>query len=145
MTMIRNSVAGVLFGAILTGPLAAVAGSDNSHRTPAADVEWIQTPFGPLASPVVGDFTAGQHVTFVKFAAGTKTETHTHSNDYTGFVISGVTRHYVSGKPKTETDLPAGSHWFIPANLTHISACMPGEDCVMALFQTDAFDFLPAK
>ncbi len=119
--------------------------ADNSTRTPVNQLQWIETPFGPLASPVRGNFAEGQHITYIKFGAGMKTPVHTHSHDYTGIVVSGVTRHFVPGKPETEVELPAGSHWFIPAELPHVSECLAGEDCVMALFQNENFDFKPTN
>ena len=74
-----------------------------------------------------------------------KTPIHTHSHDYIGVVISGVTRHYLPEKPSTKTKLATGSHWNIPANVEHISECLPEADCVMALYQDCNFDFLPSK
>lgn len=128
--------------AVIFGGSVAIAG-DASHRTPADAVAWGETPFGPLASSVSGDFSAGQHITFIKFPAGLKTPVHTHSHDYVGIVISGVTRHFEPGKPETEVDLPVGSHWSIPADLPHVSECLPGADCVMAIYQDESFDFHP--
>lgn len=130
--------------ALLFGSALAYAG-ETATRTPAAEIAWDETPFGPLASSVSGDFSAGQHITFIKFPAGMQTPIHTHSHDYVGIVISGVTRHYEPGKPETEVDLPAGSHWSVPAGLSHISKCLPGTDCVMAIYQDESFDFHPTN
>lgn len=116
-----------------------------SRHTAAQEVQWGKTPFGPLASPISGNFAEGEHITFIKFPAGMKTPLHTHSHDYVGIVISGVTRHFTPGKPETKKPLPQGSHWFIPANLPHVSECLPGADCVMALYQANAMDFVPAQ
>ena len=121
------------------------AGEDKTTRTPAADLQWGKTPFGPMASPVFGNFAEGAHVTFVKFTSGMKTPVHTHSHDYVGVVITGATRHYVPGKPETKTLLPAGSHWFIPGNQPHVSECVEGTDCIMALYQSKNFDFKPVE
>ena len=116
-----------------------------SSRIAVESIKWGKTPFGPLASVVNGDFSKGKHITLIKFSAGMKTPIHTHSHDYVGIVISGITRHYLPGKPETKTKLAAGSHWSIPANIKHISECLPGADCVMALYQENNFDFLPSK
>ena len=123
------------------------AGSDiaKSHHTAADEVNWVQTPFGPMASPVSGDFSKGEHITFIRFEAGMSTPLHTHSHDYVGVVLSGVTRHYTPGRPETEKALPAGSHWFIPGNLPHVSECLPGAECVMVLYQSDNMDFHPVQ
>lgn len=132
------------FAASFFGSTLAHAG-ETATRTPAEEIAWGKTPFGPLASPVSGAFSAGQHITFIKFPAGMQTPVHTHSHDYVGIVISGVTRHFEPGKPETEVDLPAGSHWSIPAGLSHISECLPGTDCVMAIYQDESFDFHPTN
>ena len=130
--------------ALLFGSTIAFAG-DKATRTPAGKITWGQTPFGPLASPVAGDFSAGQHITFIKFPAGMQTPVHTHSHSYVGIVVSGVTRHFEPGRPETEVDLPTGSHWSIPGGLPHISACLPGADCVMAIYQDKQLDFHPTN
>ena len=110
--------------------------------TPTSDLKWVETPIGPMASPVSGDFTKGAHVTYLKFPAGAKTPLHTHSADYVGIVISGNTRHAVKGVPDSERILPPGSHWSLPANVEHVSECLPGAECVVALIQNVKFDFL---
>lgn len=122
----------------------ALAG-DASKRTAVEELKWSKTPFGPMASPVYGDFAKEGHVTYVKFPSGMKTPLHIHSHDYVGVVLSGTTRHYTPGKPKTETLLRAGSHWFMPGNQPHISECLDGEECIMALYQSANFDFKPVN
>ena len=111
-------------------------------NTPTSDLKWVETPVGPLASPVSGDFTKGPHITYLKFPPGTKTPLHTHSADYVGIVISGNTRHTVKDVPETDRILPPGSHWFMPANVEHVSECIAGAECVVALIQNAKFDFL---
>ncbi len=113
-------------------------------NTPTSDLQWVETPIGPMASPVSGDFTKGAHITYLRFPAGAKTPLHTHSADYVGIVISGNARHTVKGVPETKRILPPGSHWFMPANVEHVSECIPGAECVMALVQDEKFDFLEA-
>ena len=111
-------------------------------NTPTSDLPWVETPIGPMASPVSGDFTQGAPITYLKFPPGAKTPLHTHSADYVGIVLSGNARHTVKGIPETERILPPGSHWFMPANVEHVSECVPGAECVMALIQGEKFDFL---
>ena len=122
--------------------LAALAESTRhpTNATPA-ELHWADTGLGPLASSVSGDFSRGAHVTYMKFAPGMKTPLHTHSADYTGIVVSGNARHTVKGVAGTEKILPPGSHWFMPANVEHVSECLPGTECIFALIQNDKFDF----
>ena len=116
-----------------------------STRLPASALQWTTLPNGRQVSPVSGDMKTGAHITFIKFTPGMKTAPHIHSNDYVGIVVKGTARHYEPGKPETETVLPAGSHWAIPANVVHISECLPGSECVFAINQNAAFDVKPAK
>ena len=142
---VKRAGQGLVVLAVLCGnavPAAEVA--DTSTRTPAGELQWVDIG-GPQAANVSGDFATGQHVMLVKFAAGMTTPLHVHSHDYVGVVVSGVARHSIPGKPETEVDLPAGSHWSIPANLPHISECLPGAECVFALYQYDAFDFITVQ
>ena len=148
------AVALFLAATLSTGP--AAAGDDKKSaiksvtahsgqapsNTPTSDLPWVETPIGPMASPVSGDFTKGAHITYLRFPPGAKTPLHTHSADYVGIVLSGNARHTVKGIPETERILPPGSHWFMPANVEHVSECVPGAECVMALIQGEKFDFL---
>lgn len=126
----------------LTSPVLAEELTDTSSRTPLGAITWLPTPFGPDAAPVMGDFSKGRHVTLVRFPAGMKTPVHIHSGDYTGIVVTGTARHYAPGHPETEIDLVPGSFWSMPGNLPHISECLPGADCIFALFQDTPFDFV---
>lgn len=152
--MVKNvfTVAGVVVIGMISACSSTSANSKSdkladpqSSRVAVENLQWNKTPFGPEASVVSGDFSKGGHITFIRFPAGMKTPIHTHSHDYIGIVISGVTRHYLPGKPETKTRLAAGSHWNIPANVQHISECLPGTECVMAIYQDNNFDFLPSK
>jgi quercetin dioxygenase-like cupin family protein len=132
-----------LVGAALSG--AALATEPGTTRTPVGDIKWLDTGFGPQASPVVGDFTKGKHVSLIKFKAGFKTPLHTHSHDYVGIVVTGKARHFEPGKPETETVLTPGSTWSVKGNVPHISECLDGEDCIFALSQDAAFDIHPVQ
>lgn len=115
----------------------------NATHASASELAWTRTPFGPDVTPVSGDFANGRHITLVKFPAGMITPVHTHSADYVGVVISGVTMHWLPGEPQTQKRLPVGSHWSIPGGREHVSECLPGADCVMAIYQAEAFNFQP--
>jgi beta-alanine degradation protein BauB len=112
---------------------------------PVEDLTWTQTPIGPDASPVAGDFTKGKHVTLLRFPGKFKTPVHTHGADYVGLVLSGSARHFIAGDPKTQKVLKAGSFWTMPAGLEHVSECVSTEPCVFALIQDAKFDFVPVK
>lgn len=142
----KNLTTTAVLGICITATaVAGQLGDAQFSHTASSEIKWGPTPFGPEAAAISGDFSSGQHITYIKFNAGMKTPVHTHSHDYVGLVISGTTRHWVAGKEKTQKLLPAGSYWSIPANVEHVSECLDGNDCVMAIFQSQAFDFLPVN
>ena len=132
-----------LAGAILCLAFSTSHAAD-LRVTPANKVTWLDTPFGVQAAPVMGDFSKGKHITFIKFKAGTSTPAHVHSHDYVGIVVKGRGVHYVPSDKKP-TPLRPGSTWTVPANVEHISGCLKGEDCVFALYQDEPFDYVESK
>ena len=139
----------VFCGACLAGSATTVAAGSASAkqttRAPFTELKWKKLPNGRQISAVYGNMKKGGHTTFIKFTPGMKTAPHTHSNDYVGIVVKGTARHYEPGKPETETVLPPGSHWAVPANTVHISECLPGAECIFAIRQNAAFDIKPAS
>lgn len=127
-----------LFGTAQAGQLL----DELNHVTPP-EIEWKVSPFGPETWSLQGDFLTGAHVTYIKFPAGTVTPLHIHSADYLGIVIAGTTRHTIQGELESSKILPPGSHWFIPANAEHVSECLSGFECIMAITQATSFDFIP--
>ena len=116
-----------------------------STRTSISELNWTEVSKGRWVSPVYGDMKTGKHITFIKFAPGMKTGPHIHSNDYVGIIVKGTARHYQPGFPETETVLPLGSHYAIPGEVVHISECLPGSECVFAIYQEAPFDRKPVK
>jgi len=131
----------------LIGTTMAVAATPSqlppTSHTGTAELHWVNSGFGPAVSPVAGDLGSGRHITYVKFDAGMATQLHTHSQDYVGIVLTGTAMHWEPGKPETRKPLTTGGHWFIPANVPHISECLPDSECIMAIYQQKAFDFKP--
>ena len=148
LNVARNVLLGSAFASIFAISAIVDAGqvdaTEDTH-TALDEIKWGPTPFGPEAAIVSGDFSSGKHISYIKFTAGMKTPMHTHSQPYIGLVISGTTKHWIPDQPNTEKLLPAGSHWSIPANVEHVSECLDGSDCVMAIFQEQAFDFIPVN
>jgi quercetin dioxygenase-like cupin family protein len=147
-TSLRISLLVVICGmvAAMTGvALGASHAGKQATRTPLSDVKWTKSPLGVEVFAAFGDASKGPHLTYIKFTPGQKTPVHTHSADYTGVVVSGTGRHHLPGKPETQTDLPAGSTWFMPADLPHISECMPGAECIFAVYQQGPNDFIEVK
>lgn len=121
---------------------ANVLAESGTAYTEASELAWVKAPFGPDVSMVNGDFSKEGHITYVRFPAGFATPLHTHSHDYVGVVITGVSMHWEPGKPETKKKLSAGAHWFMPENVKHVSECLPGAECIMAIYQKAAMDFI---
>lgn len=138
-----------LIATSFTSALSAASGPVNAGErvthSPVDQLKWLQTPSGREVSLVAGDIEKGPHTTFVKFAPGMKTEPHTHSHEYYGIVVKGVARHYEPGRKDSQVVLHAGSHWAVPANIVHVSECLPDSECVFAISQEAFFDFKPAN
>lgn len=142
----KGSLAGVFCVCLLNADVSLAQDENRmSTRTTVNELNWHAVSDGRSVSPIYGDMKSGKHITFVKFAPGLKTEPHTHSKDYVGIVVKGTMRHHQPGFPETNTLLPTGSHWSMPANVVHISECLPGSECVFAMYQEAAFDRKPAK
>ncbi len=143
----KKNLPALVLAAITLGAVTSVYSNSESGTvyTGATELKWMDSGFGPTVSPINGDFSKGRHVTYVKFSAGMKTPLHTHTHDYVGIVLSGVSMHWEPGKPETKKPLSAGAHWFMPGNVAHVSECLPGTECIMAIIQKQNMDFLPAK
>lgn len=113
--------------------------------TPAASVPYQDTEYGPKIAGAEGDFSKGAHMSFVRIPAGFVSPLHIHSHDYVGVVVAGVTRHYPAGGRDGAPDLAPGSVWSVPAELPHVTECLPEADCVMLIHQAAAFDLIPVK
>lgn len=121
--------------------VGALGASEPSH-TATTELRWSPAPVpGASLSVVWGNPMAGAHGTYMRFPGGAATKVHTHSHSYRGVVITGSMRHWVEGQPETKKALPPGSHWTMPANVSHVSECLPGVECVALVTQEAAFDF----
>lgn len=139
--MISRTICSAFAATLLALP--AIAETATVSATPVSKLAWAESGFGPMVSNVVGDMSQGQHLGYIRFTAGFVSPLHSHGADYTGIVVSGTTRHYEPGKRDLAVDLPAGSTWSIPGGLPHVSECLPGAECIMAIYQTESFDIRP--
>jgi len=89
-----------------------------------------------------GDRAKGSHGTFGRFPGGAASPRHTHSGSYHGVVISGLMTNPFDGETKPPQMGP-GSHWFVPAGASHITACISTEPCTFYFHAEGLFDFTP--
>ena len=128
-------------GVTITTVVAAENDAPKITYTLFNDTKWIELPGSRAVANVKDDFTKGAHLKLLKLSPGNKTVVHTHSHSYTVMVIKGFARHYEPNKPETQVILPAGSTWFIPANVPHVSECLAESVCIFATQSDGAFDF----
>ncbi|WP_307704238.1 cupin domain-containing protein [Variovorax paradoxus] len=78
---------------------------------------------------------------FVEFPAGKNNPPHFHTQSLPTVVLSGV--FYAVFEDGKKVLYPAGSYYYIPGKLPHLSGCEPGANCVLFQYQNDHFDLVP--
>jgi quercetin dioxygenase-like cupin family protein len=86
-----------------------------------------------------GDPKTGAYTQMRRVRAGTDNGPHTHSNQITDVVISGVW--YIGADDASAKDLGPGSVGTVPPNWVHVSGCRPGSDCIFFQVGKGKFDF----
>lgn len=110
------------------------------------EVKWIESPGGPKMAVLSGDLNKGPYVALLQLPAGSESPWHSHTGDYEAIQISGTTRHWMRGEDGTRAKkLPPGSYWMMPGGPEHVTACDPGADCLVAIWQKTRFDALPGR
>lgn len=99
---------------------------------------------GTIEAATVEGMLNGAHGTFVRIPVGDETVSHTHTNTYHGVVVKGIVENPVNGNISPK-QLPAGSFWYQPGKQEHITRCSEDSDepCVVFIFQSENFDFIP--
>ena len=113
---------------------------------PARDIKWraIAGTGGIRAADVRGSITGnGPYEAFVEFPAGKNNPPHFHTQSLPTVVLSGV--FYAIFEDGKKVLYPAGSYYYIPGKLPHLSGCEPGANCVLFQYQNDHFDLVPTK
>ena len=111
---------------------------------PAKDMKWREIPGtgGIRAADMRGSITGnGPYEAFVEFPAGKNNPPHFHTQSLPTVVLSGV--FYAVFEDGKKVLYPAGSYYYIPGKLPHLSGCEPGANCVLFQYQNDHFDLVP--
>ncbi|HVE82951.1 MAG TPA: DUF4437 domain-containing protein [Myxococcales bacterium] len=133
------AAAAAAIGALAAGPKAAPARPEQS--VPLTELKF-ETPFGPTGpqfATIWGDRNKTEHGSFLKIAAGSPAQVHTHALDSYGVVITGNMTHVTEGRPGKL--LGPGGWWFMPANVPHQSICHPGIDCLVFIHNPGPFSY----
>lgn len=130
---------------VLCSCLAATVSAESAAASRAAPSDQITfeqiAPFVQMGA-AWGDRATSAHGTFGRFPGGAASPPHTHSGAYHGVVISGVMTNPFEGEPNPPR-MKAGSYWYVPAGMEHVTACVSEEPCVFYFHADGAFDFTP--
>jgi hypothetical protein len=117
--------------------------------TYAQDLKW--EPVGPLDENGRGIFVCllygdlkkkGPTHFLMKYSAGVRAPSHSHSGDYYAVVVSGRIRHFIESENEYRV-LTSGSAWFQRGNVPHQDHCVGPDDCILAIFWPQGFDVTP--
>jgi hypothetical protein len=97
------------------------------------------TPFLKFSDAFADRTKPGPHGTFGMIPAHTASPQHTHSVAYHGVVVKGVLINPFNGDPNPPR-LSAGSYWYVPANIPHVTACVSDEPCLFYTHMNGPFD-----
>jgi quercetin dioxygenase-like cupin family protein len=151
-TRLLSTLSLVLAACALTPAFAAshdkgpgkAAAHEKLVSLPASDLKWREIPGtgGIRAADVRGSITGkGPYEAFVEFPAGKNNPHHFHTQNLPTVVLSGV--FYAIFDDGKKIRYPAGSYYYIPGKLPHLSGCEPGASCVLFQYQNDHFDLVP--
>ncbi len=124
---------------------AAFAGAPKKAitATPAEEMKWQPmvpgNDKGPQLAQAWGNGKSGSSAFFLRIPGGYTSPMHAHTADYHGVMLQGTSSHPAEGETG-EKQLPAGSHWTVPAGLPHVNKCAAGADCLMLVSYTGKFD-----
>lgn len=138
-------VAGSIAGAVFVAGVAVGKTTVAPKFVAAEEVKWDDVG-GPKLGQLTGDYKKGPYGGLLKIPAGYTSPFHAHTGAYEAVQISGTSSHWVRGEDGTKAKkMTPGSYWSMPAKLEHVSACAPGADCVMYVWQKTKFDIVSGK
>lgn len=107
-----------------------------------SDLKWTSLPEMPgmEIAALSGDPKTGAYTQMRRVRGGTDNGPHTHSNELTDVIISGVW--YIGADAASARDLRPGSVAVVPANWVHVSGCRAGSDCIFYQEGKGKFEFV---
>ncbi len=83
-----------------------------------------------------------KHGALMRVPAGFESPLHRHSRDERVIMISGTSIHWTEDESHDGASVTtAGDSMVMPAEINHVSAAAPGEDCIEFITQDGPFDF----
>ena len=136
--LVTTMVAG---GAFLAGVAVGKTPPKTATFTAHEEMKWDDLG-GPKMASISGDYKKGAYSGLLKIPAGFTSPMHSHTGEYEAIQILGTSTHWGEGEDgKAAKKMTPGSHWKMPGKLPHISACAPGADCVIYIWQKAKFDY----
>lgn len=108
--------------------------------------EQVFEPLNPMIemAGAWGDRATGQHGTFGTFQPDFMSPFHAHTGAYHGVVIEGVMTNPFEGEANPPEMVP-GSYWYVPAGVSHATACVSETPCRFYFHADESFDFIIAE
>jgi hypothetical protein len=128
-------------GAFVAGVAVGKTPAKTAAYTSHEEMKWDDLG-GPKMSNITGDYKKGAYGGLLKIPGGFTSPMHTHTGDYEAIQVMGTSTHWIEGEDgKAAKKMTPGSYWKMPGKLAHISACAPGADCVIYIWQKAKFDY----
>jgi quercetin dioxygenase-like cupin family protein len=155
MNLLNKNLTRILFALAITAAAASPSLADTAKKAekknpetlvsvPASEMKWreLAGTGGIRVADMRGSVTdGGAYEGFVEFPAGKHNPHHFHTQALPTVVLSGV--FYAVFDDGKKVQYPAGSYYYIPAKVPHLSGCEPGPNCVLFQYQRDKFDLVP--
>jgi quercetin dioxygenase-like cupin family protein len=108
----------------------------------ADQAQYTERTKGVSMAAIWGDFSTGAHGTFTRFAPGTDSGMHTHTNDVWIVVLKGA---YLYKDDAGEKRVAAGDFLRVPGGHKHWSGGDAKEGALFYEESSGKFDLIPAK
>lgn len=142
--MTKLAVVAVTTSLVASAFVAGVAVGKGAAPTPkftaAEEVKW-DVVNGLKFGTLFGDPAKGPYGALLRVPAGYTSPLRMSSGLYEAVQISGTSSHWFQGEDgKKAKKMTPGSYWLIPGKLEHVTACAPGKDCVMFIWQKNKYE-----
>ncbi len=141
-----SAVVGTLVvGAFLAGVAVGKVPPPQPKFVAVEELKWDDLS-GVKLAVLAGDTKKGPYGALLRLPSGYTSPLRALGGAYEAVEIAGTSSHWMKGEDGTKAKkMTPGSYWSIPAKTEHVSACAPGTDCVIYMWQKTKYDVLPVK